>query len=346
MLTSTTLVKAVIALGVAMALGASAAAASGHKLTISVYGFSQDAFEKILYKPFEAKCGCDVVVETGNSVERLSKLEARKDDPEIDMAVISTHDALAAARKGLVERIDVSKLSNYDKLYDIAKDPLGGHLGIGYTFYATSIAYRSDLVSIDSWDDLFDDDLKGRVAFPNITTTQGPPVLYMLGKALGDDNFSLRKPIVTVGSNRDDIVTFYVRTSQMVQLMQQEEVIAAPMARFAWGGLSKSDLPFKWATPKQGQTGGMNVMILIKGAKNQDLALRFMDYWLSREIQTKLAEAFVDSPANKEVKLAPEIAENLTYGADTVASLNLIPPAVFVDNRDKWLAEWNSKVGQ
>ena len=80
-------------------------------------------------------CGCDMVVETGNSVERLAKLGAHKNDTEIDMAVMSTHDALAASRKGITQSIDVSRLSNYDKLYAIAKDPLGDHLGIGYLFH-------------------------------------------------------------------------------------------------------------------------------------------------------------------------------------------------------------------
>ncbi len=286
------------------------------------------------------------MVETGNSVERLAKLEARKDDPEIDMAVMSTHDALSAARKGITQSIDVSRLSNYDKLYDIAKDPLGDNLAVGYTFYATSIAYRADEVTIESWADLFQDKLKGRVAFPNVSTNQGPPALYMVGKAIGDDAADLKAAIGEVAKNKDDIVTFYERSSQVAQLMQQEEILAAPIGRFAWGAYSKMGFDMAWATLKEGQTGGMNVMILTKGAKNEDLAYEFMDFWLSTEIQTKLAEALVDSPANSEVKVSDEIAENLTYGAETVESLQLLDPAVILDNRESWLSEWNAQIGQ
>ncbi len=341
-----TLCKSVLALTSVLILGSSATQAENAKLVISVYGFGQDAFTEIVYKPFEEQCQCELVVETGNSVERLAKLEARKDDPEIDMAVMSTHDALSAYRKGVTTAIDVSRLSNYDKLYDIAKDPLGDHLGIGYTFYATSIVYRSDKVSIDSWQDLFKDELKGRVAFPNVTTNQGPPALYMLGKAMGDDAASLKTPIKQVAEHRDDIVTFYERSSQVAQLMQQEEILAAPIGRFAWGAYTKMDLPLAWATPKEGQTGGMNVMILTKGAKNEDLAYQFMDFWLSTDIQTKLAVALVDSPANSEVVVSDEIAGNLTYGAETVSTLKLLSPDVILDNRDGWLESWNDNVAQ
>ncbi|MFC5585084.1 polyamine ABC transporter substrate-binding protein [Nitratireductor kimnyeongensis] len=340
------MLKKLLASGVALAALSGAAQAADKTLVISVYGFAQDAFKEIVYDPFEAKCGCELVVETGNSVERLAKLEARKDDPEIDMAVMSTHDALSAARKGITQSIDVSRLSNYDKLYEIAKDPVGDNMGVGYTFYATSIAYRADEVTIESWADLFQDKLKGRVAFPNVSTNQGPPALYMVGKAIGDDAADLKAAIGEVAKNKVDIVTFYERSSQVAQLMQQEEILAAPIGRFAWGAYSKMGFDMAWATPKEGQTGGMNVMILTKGAKNEDLAYQFMDFWLSTEIQTKLAEALVDSPANAEVKVSDDIAENLTYGAETVESLKLLDPAVILDNRESWLSEWNAQIGQ
>ena len=331
----------------AMALLASfGARAEQRVLTISVYGFAQDAYKSLVYDPFEAKCGCKLVVETGNSVERLAKMEARKANPVIDMAVVSMADALEAARKGLLDKIDVAKLANHAKLYDIAKDPNGDGFSVGYTFYATSIVYRSDKARIDSWADLLSPELAGHVALPDIGTNQGPPTLYMLGRALGADTPDLAAPIDAVGAHRHQIVTFYVRASQIVQLMQQEEIWAAPIGRFAWAGFKKMDLPIRWASPKEGETGGMNVMVLTHGGKNQDLALQFMDFWLSTEIQTALAQKLIDSPANREAKVSPEIAENLTYGEETVKGLKLIPSAVALANREAWLARWNEKVGQ
>lgn len=338
--------KSLIASVALLALSPLAAAAQDRTLTISVYAFAQDDFKTIVYDPFEAKCGCKLVVETGNSVERIAKMEANKANPVIDMAVVSMADALSASRKDLIDKIDTSKLANFDKLYDVAKDPNGDGMSVGYTFYATSIAYRSDKMKIESWADLLKPEYVGHVAFPNVTTNQGPPALFMLGKAIGKDTPDLKGAIAAVGEKKDDIVTFYEKSSQLVQLMQQEEIWAAPIGRFSWAGFTKLDVPVAWATPKEGQTGGMNVMVLTKGSKNQDLALQFMDFWLSTDIQTQLAEKLVDSPANKEVKLSEAAANNLTYGEDTAKSLKLIPSAVALDNRDAWLKEWNSTVGQ
>lgn len=330
-----------------LALGAALAATSAtaqDKLTISVYSFAQDAYKEALYDPFEALCNCELVIETGNSVERMAKIEANAADPVIDMAVISSHDALSLAQKGLLQPIDSSKLSSFDLLYPSAQDPIGGNMAVGYTFYASSIVYRKDLVSIESWADLFSDDLKGNVALPNITGTQGPLTLMMLNKAEGGDASDFAGTISTIGANADDIVTFYSRSSELAQLMNQEEVIAAPVGRFAWSRFKSSPLPFAWADPVEGQAGGMNVMIMTKGNGNEELALKLMDYWLSTEVQTRIAEALIDSPANKEVKVSDEIAENLTYGAELINSLNILDPAAIIANRDGWVEQWNAEV--
>ena len=330
-----------------LALGAALVATSAtaqDKLTISVYSFAQDAYKKALYDPFEEICNCELVIETGNSVERMAKIEANAADPVIDMAVISSHDALSLAEKGLLQPIDTSKLGSFDRLYPAAQDPIGGNMGVGYTFYASSIVYRKDLVSIDSWADLFGDDLKGNVALPNITGTQGPLTLMMLDKSAGGDGSDFSDTISNIGSNADDIVTFYSRSSELAQLMNQEEVLAAPVGRFAWSRFKSSPLPFAWADPEEGQAGGMNVMIMTKGNGNEELAHKLMDYWLSTEVQTRIAEALIDSPANMDVVVSDEVAENLTYGAELINSLNILDPAAIIANRDGWVEQWNTEV--
>ncbi|WP_337271132.1 ABC transporter substrate-binding protein [Oryzifoliimicrobium ureilyticus] len=336
----------ILASTIGLTLSVGIAQAQEKTLTISVYAFAQDEFKELVYTPFEQKCGCKLVVETGNSVERLAKMEANKANPVVDLAIVSMADALAAARGGLIEKIDPAKVPNIDKLYDIAKDPNGDGMSVGVNLYATSIVYRTDKMKIDSWGDLLKSDIAEHIAFPNVTTNQGPPALYMLGKAIGKDTPDLAGAIDALGAKKDDIVTFYVKSSQLVQLMQQEEIWAAPIGRFSWAPFTKLDLPLAWATPKEGQTGGMNVLVVPKGTKNEDLALQFMNFWLSTDIQKALADRLVDSPTNKEVKVSEAVANNITYGEETVKSLKLIPSAAALDNRDKWLSEWNAKVGQ
>ncbi len=97
-----------------------------------------------------------IVYETGNNSERLTKLSARGDSPQVDVIHLAGSFTFEAAQQGLLEPIDPSKLENYDELYDWAQDPLGDNTGISYAISAYPLIYRTDKVSepITSWADL------------------------------------------------------------------------------------------------------------------------------------------------------------------------------------------------
>jgi len=335
--------RSLLAIG---ALAASPAFAQGKTLTISVYGVAQDAYRAALYEPFEAQCGCELVIETGNSSERLAKLEANAAKPVVDVIAFSDANALEAANKGLIAPLDSAAIPSMSDIYDFARDPVGGNLAVGYTFYGTSIVYRSDEVTVDSWLDLFSDDLAGYVALPNIATTQGPVTLMMLQKALGKDDPNFTDAIDLVAEHKDDVVTFYERGSQIPQLLQQEEILAAVVGRFGWANIAKLGMPVAWAQPKEGQSGGMNVLSMVKGTQEPELAQQFIDFWLSADVQQKLAEGQVDSPVNTKVTVDAATAEGLTYGEDMAAQIEFLPAALQLENRESWLSQWNEKVAQ
>ena len=87
-------------------------------------------------------------------------------------------------------------------------------------------------------------------------------------------------------------------------------------------------------------------MIMTKDNGNEELAYEFMDFWLSTETQTRIAEALIDSPANAEVVVSDEVADNLTYGADLINSLSILSPAEIINNREAWVEQWNTEVIQ
>jgi putative spermidine/putrescine transport system substrate-binding protein len=164
----------------------------------------------------------------------MTKLEAQAGKGKYDLAVFADFATVEANDKGLTQPIDVSKLSNYSKVFDFAKDPIGGNYRIGYTFYSSSIVYGSDKIDgISSWADLWSDKLNGRVAIPNITTTQGPLTLFMAEKALAGSGESFSMALDKISGAKDNIVTFYNRSSELISLFAQDEIWAAPVGRFA-----------------------------------------------------------------------------------------------------------------
>ena len=68
-------------------------------------------------------------------------------------------------------------------------------------------------------------------------------------QALGHQG-TTEETIDSIGAQADDIVTFYVHSSQLAQLMNQKKSLQ-PRGRFAWSRFSNSPLPFVWANPKR-----------------------------------------------------------------------------------------------
>ncbi|MFC3861368.1 ABC transporter substrate-binding protein [Deinococcus antarcticus] len=313
-------------------------------LVVSGFGIAQDKIDKNITRPFEQKCGCNVVFEVGNNADRLAKLNARKNNPNVDVALLGDYFAKQASRHGLLEKMDYGKLSNYASLYDFAKDPLDDGTSVAFTVYSIGIVYRTDKITkpITSWKDLWRPELSGKVALPNITTTQGPPAVWMVNKAFGGKDNNVNPGFSQLAKLK--VLTYYNQSSQMTSLFAQDEIWAAPVGRFAWGGLLNTKKPLAWARLSEGQSGAMNVASIVKGSKNVDLAHQFIDFILSRSVQTAQAMDLVDSPVNKTVKLPANIASQLTVGLNQVSGLRLMKTDYILDNRDTWIQRWNRDV--
>jgi putative spermidine/putrescine transport system substrate-binding protein len=81
-----------------------------------------------------------------------------------------------------------------------------------------------------------------------------------------------------------------------------------------------------------------------KSAKNKDLAHKFINFYLEVEQQKAWAENMFYSPTNKNVKLSPEVASRVIYGAEAIAKLRLEDPDVVAMELPKWIERWNKEI--
>lgn len=327
-------------------VAAGTAAAQTKTLVLSTYGLNNDLFKRIVYDPFESRCGCKVVLETGLAADRLAKLDARRHNPNVDVVQITDFLALEASNKGLLQPIDHGKLKNLGELYDFGRDPLRNREAVAYTVYSVGLVVRTDKPSatIVSWNDLWRPDLKGRLLLANISGNQGLAQLYMADRAWGGLATDMSTGLAKIGEIKDSTVTFYAQTAQMTALFAQDEAWVAPVGRFAWLNLQKTGKPLKWVVPKEGQVGMMNTMSIVKGSANVELAHQLIDFWLSRDVQTALADALADSPINRHTRPKPEAAAALTWGPEQINSLVFMKPDMVVRERAGWVTQWNRMI--
>lgn len=314
----------------------------GQELKISTFSFNAELLQKNVYDPFMAATGCKLIVEGGKNAERVTKI---KETPEnYDVVIIGDAFIADLIDDGLIETIDSGKLSNLDALYDNAKAPFGKEYGPAYTFNRLGIVYDKATcpIEITSWADLWNPELEGQIAIPDITTTSGPLFYYsvarMAGLTPGQDDDAIFEKFAELKPN---VMKTYTSANDTITMLNQGEISVAVLLDFSYTAAKSASEDYVWVDPAEGNYSGYNTINVIKGCQNKELAEAFIDFYISKEVQ--LAEALdgVDSPVRTDVELTEEQAANFTYGKEMIDNLLLPDWEVINANKADWTNRWN-----
>ncbi|QOL79981.1 ABC transporter substrate-binding protein [Pseudooceanicola spongiae] len=329
----------------ALALIASAASAQAETLTISWWGYNGDKLNANIIEPFKAQCGCDVVFETGNNADRLGKLQARG-NKGVDVIFLTDAYSQIGVEAGTFQKFDASKVPNIENIYEIARDPQGG-FGPAYTVGRIGVVYDSATVApITKWDDLWREDLAGKISLPGITTTAGPMFVVQAGTHAGVDAYADSDgAFEAVKAIEPNVAKNYNTGSEMVNLISTGEAFVTMTQDFTLKSLKEAVPTMTWADLDDGDIAVLNTVNIPTGAENPELAYQFINFLLSDEVQQKQAEEGVDAPINTNVKLSDEQAAMWTYGADAIAALNTMDYAKMNANKSDWIDRWNEIFG-
>ncbi|MBG9736715.1 ABC transporter substrate-binding protein [Paenibacillus alvei] len=339
----------VLSMGTLLAACGGDKAAEGGKeapteLVISTWGFAEDAMKKNMYEPFEKEYNVKIVTEIGNNTDRLNKI--RQGSSKVDLIYLSDYYALQGAEEGLFEKIDRKNIPNIEQLYDIAKAPIGEDYGPAHTVAQLGLAVNSDEAKtpIESWSDLWKPELKNKIALPNITITTGPMMMDFASKVAGSKDMDTEAAFKAMKEINPGVVKYYSKSADLVNMFAQGEVVAAPMQDTFLGSLTEALPSAKYVTPKEGAYALLNTVNIVKGSKHKELAEKFINWHLSKQVQEANAKARVDSPTNKEVKLTADEAKGLTYGPDVVENLKTLDLRKVNKEMSGWIDRWNREI--
>ena len=315
---------------------------SNNKLVISTWGLSEDLLKENIFTPFEEKYGVDVVLEVGNNSERLTKLQ-NNPNSNIDLMYLAESFAEQGIESDLFEKVDYSKIPNSKELIEVAKKTVDRGFGPAYTVNSIGIVVDTSAgIEVNTWEDLWKPELKGKIAIPDITTTNGPAVLAIAADKAGvplesDNGEAAFKELEALKPN---VVKTYSKSSDLANMFSSGEIVAAISADFAYGTIANVKPEAEYIVPASGTYLNFNTININKNSKNKDLAYEFINYVLSDEVQTRAAKALSESPVNTKVELTDEEAKNLTYGSviDNAKVLNF----EYINSQmSTWLDTWN-----
>lgn len=335
--------------GLAVLLGmVSLAAAQTKELVVAAWGDPYEAgWRKSLIPKFEKQYNVKIVWVPGFSSQTLAKLRAQKDNPQIDIAMMDDGPHRLAAQLGLVEKLDRAKLANAKDLFTIAFEPEDYGVGFGVTgtgvYYNTQIFKEKGWAPPTSWLDLSRPEFKGHVTIHNIANTNGLNVLLALTKIAGGSETNMDPGFAKLKELVPSVVTFD-KFGETPTLIQQGVAYIGTWGIDRVANLAATGVPVKFAFPKEGVWGWKEIITVVKGRPNVDLAYKFIDLMLSAEEQENTAKFIGLGPLNKKGKLDAETAQHVIYGGEYIDRVTIPDWNVVNAKRAEWTERWNKEI--
>lgn len=342
LLTGIISVTAMVGCGKTAGTDAGKEAKSDGKLVISTWGLNEDVLREAVFDPFAKENNIEIVLEVGNNSERLTKM-TNNPNSNIDITYLAESFAQKGVDAGIFEKLDYSKIPNAQQLNDKAKVTVDAGYGPAYTLNSIGIVVdKSSGLQVKTWEDLWKPELKNKIAIPDITTTNGPAVVSIASDKAGADIKSDKGDAAfkQLEALKPNVVKTYSKSSDLANMFASGEIEVAVAADFAFGAIAKANPNVEYIVPESGTYLNFNTININKNSNDKELAYKFINYALSKEVQQRTAKALNESPVNKEVQLTDEEAKNLTYGSviDNAKTIDF----KFVNSvMDQWVDSWN-----
>lgn len=275
-------------------------------LVVSTWGGSfRDLIDENIGKEFTRQTGVPVQYVTGGTIDRLNKAKLAS-TPESDITFTTSHVGWLYANGGLFEQLDTSKIPNFSNMVPRAKI---SPYHIGSWAYVYSIGYRPDLVpssvKLDSWNDLWSPNLKGKIGVPDFDPSHVIAVSAMLS---GGDAKSWEKGQDKLIALKPNLKAFYTNDANAQQLIATGETPIQVLLSMNAYHMVNQGVNIKVVMPKEGAVLGVDTMGIMKGTKKADLAYKFMNIALSADAQSKIVASKKASPVVTNAKVSAKDA--------------------------------------
>ncbi len=276
----------------------------GEKQVLNLFSWA-DNFSPEVLAAFEKKYNCKINYDVfANNEELLAKIQAG--GAQYDLIQPSDYMVSTMVKLNLLEKLDKTKIPNMKNIVKTLQapsyDPTGDYSVI-YTWGMTGIVYNKKYITKTptSWADLWNPEYKGRVILLNDSRE-------VFGMALKKNGFSnnstdkdqLDKAFADLKTLAPSILAY--DTDTIKQKFIAEEAWIGTM----WSGDAsftyKDNKNIGFVIPKEGTLIWADTFAIPKGAKNKELAEKFINFMYEPKISAQNYEYIGYKDPNEKAK--------------------------------------------
>lgn len=253
-----------------------------------------------LIKEFEERTGIWVDVKTGGTNELLEQIKKEADEPKADVMFGGGVESLCAYQEYFLPYTSAEA----DQIVPRFRD--GENRWTPFSSLPVVLVYNPKLVAPDmvtGWKDLFNPAFRGKIAFAD--------------PAVSGSSFTGLVTLATaLDMPFDDVICDFCKNLDGLQLGSSGAVLDAVCSGSAWVGVTLEETAQKriaagenlaMVYPCEGTSCVPDASALIKGAPHTENAKLFLDFTVSKEVQTVLAEQFYRRAVRKEISAAEDL---------------------------------------
>ena len=285
----------------------------GEQEVVNVFNWG-DYIDPEVNKEFEEETGIKVVYsEFATNEEMYQRLEPG--NISYDVAMPSDYMIEKMINKGMVEKIDTTKLENYskidDRFKDLPYDPTNEY-SLPYMWGTVGIVYNTTMVDevVDSWDVLWDPKYAGKIFMYDSEREGIMAALKKLGYSMNTRDKQELEAAKQELIKQAPLVLSYVGDEGKGKMISGEAAVMLAWAGDAMVMLEENpDLAF--ALPKEGTNFFVDGIVIPKGAKNIENAHKYIDFLCRPDIAARNAEYIgYSTPISEARALLPEEIRN------------------------------------
>ncbi|WP_248927943.1 ABC transporter substrate-binding protein [Paenibacillus hamazuiensis] len=320
------------------------------ELSISAYGGNfEEIYKDRIIPAFEKKYGVKVTYKGNTSVQTLAALNASKSaTPLFDVAVVDDGPFFQGKADGLWAPLDPNVVTNLSNLHPNLLEP--DHVGAVLGSWAIGLSYNTQVFKEKgwqpptSWNDLLRPEFAGKVFTNDLNNSYGLIGLVMMAAANGggvdnmEPGFAKLKELLPK-------MTIAASTAQVEQLLQRKEAWIG-----VWGSgrlytLADKGVPLQFVYPKEGTPALASMVTAVNNAPHPKLAQLFVNFVLSEDIQSILAETQKYGPSNKNVKLS-EATKAQVPSPEQIQKMIKLDHTKINKLRSEWSDRWMREVAK
>ncbi|MGV1837858.1 ABC transporter substrate-binding protein [Rhizobium rhizogenes] len=230
-------------------------------------------------------------------------------------------------KEGLLQPIDTSRIKNWDRIFPVFRNLPDLQAGDGKVWMVpwdwgnTSVLYRTDLVKNpeQSWKLLWDKQYAGRIA--TIDAVHDTPVVAALLAGVSPFDMTpteLDKVADKLREQRPLVSAYTTDMTSVEQSLASGQLVAAMTWNASAVALKKQGVPVEFMKPKEGMLTWACGFVMLKDAKNIDLAYDFINSRLEADSGKFLIESYGygASTSSAFAAVPKETLDNLQLPAD------------------------------